>query len=1082
MFGMKPTALLIVSLILSVTTTTTFAAGENEHLFVLPPQRLTVVRTPKPPVIDGQINDSEWRYATAVSGFVNLANATLADERTTAYITYDDTHLYLAFDSKLTTERSPAARESGRDSSVWNDEAIEIHLLPEGRDEARFYQIVFNSAGAVFDRMGRDKSHDFDITVGNDAGMGYWTAEVSIRLADLGIDDPTGQTWRGNLCRSAGMFTCWALSGKGYINPPHWGEIVFADQAQVIQVTTFAPEGSEIVIAGTTFNPTDTRVFTDLSIRLPELDAQLKRDWPDFPSQQWRPLAIMNVLPNGTQDFRLTRPARDDVVKLVQFAARERVGTDLKTSTPGELRMRQAVPWQPKEVRFVSLLSVPDEQRAFVRVDGRALGVREPVAVRLEAKLRDGDAQRVIELPRIDPRGNAATPIDISDWPAGLYDVAFVVAHNGNVIKEGTFEYERRDPPTWYSEGMKLGRSRKVPPPWTAIDLDGDRAVTVWGRTHDLSGSLLLSQVSSKGSSLLAAPVRLVSGDNEANLQHRRSIEIADDRCVWISTGKLGDVDVELRTTIEFDGMIRYDLSLSGGTIDDLQLVVPFRREHATYFHYASSYFGTADAMLMPEDGVRSAFRPFIWIGDNDRGIMWFAESQAGWRSGGKPIEVRHKDSATELVIHLVDKPNSSADRQITFGLHATPVKPTPRDYRSWRMDRVWHRTYPARQAVKWEDQGISLQWRYLWWTARMERIFTEGHTTPLKILPEQFDEQVQAVHAQGTRVLPYMYLYGVNHITTDYDRFYPAWQTMTPRQMPYWGRIIMDSCIGSSVDELLLYGIDQWVKNHDIDGMYFDGAGPPMPCDNPLHGHGWIDEDGNRQPSFPVFSLRAFYKRLWIILTEQHADPVIWVHADGMMPTPCFAFVTANWEGEMVQGAIKGGELLLSDIKPPAFWRGHMLSDQWGVVQTWLPSVFGSDAQRLRQQGDTLATLLVHGVPFARVGSMDVELIHKIWRAQVDFAIDSATFHPYWKSDTLLRVEPANDRLLVSFYERDGRVMMVAANLTDEPATLAATFTGVIQPTGNLRDAVSDATLTMTDGSVKIDVPPRNFRILVSE
>jgi hypothetical protein len=1055
-----------------------FAAGENEHLFVLPVQRLTVVRTPKAPTIDGKINAGEWRYATAVSGFVNLADATLADERTTAYMTYDQTHLYLAFDCKLTTERSPAARESGRDSAVWNDEAIEIHLLPQGRDEARFYQIVFNSAGALFDRMGRDKSHDFDIAVANDAGMGWWTAEVSIRLADLGIDDPTGQTWRGNLCRSAGVYTGWALSGKGYINPPQWGEIVFADSAQVIQVTQFEPQGSEIVIAGTTFNPTDARVYTDLSIRLPELEAELKRDWPDFPSDQWRPRAIMNVLPGGTQDFRLTRPARDDILKLVQFAARERVGEDLDTSTPGELRMRQAVPWQPKDVHFVTLLSVPDETRTYVRVDGRALGVRDAVAVRLEAVQRDGGAQRTVELDAVDPRGNAATPIDISDWPLGVYDVAFAVSQNDAVIKEGSFEYVRRASPTWYSEGLKLGRSRQVPPPWTPIDVDADRAVTVWGRTHDLSGSLLLSQVTSKGSPLLAAPVRLVSGEREAVLQHRRSIEIADDRCVWLSTGKLGDVDIELRTTIEFDGMMRFDLSLAGGTLDDLQLVVPFRREHAMYFHYASSYFGTADAVPMPADGLRMQFRPFIWIGDNDRGMMWFAESPAGWRSGDEPIEVRHTATATELAIHLIDKPNSNANRRITFGLHATPVKPTPRDYRGWRIDRVWPSSYAARQSVEWEAEGIALQWRYLWWTAGMRRIFTEGHTTPLQILPEQFDNEVRAVHDRGTRVLPYMYLYGVNKITTDYDRYYPAWQTMTPRQMPYWGRIIMDSCIGSSVDELLLYGIDQWIKNHDIDGMYFDGAGPPMPCDNPLHGHGWIDEDGHRRPSFPIFSLREFYKRLWIIMTEQHDDPVIWVHADGMMPTPCFAFTTANWEGEMVQGALKGGELLLSDLKPPSFWRAHMLSDQWGVVQTWLPTVYGNDAQKLRQQGDVLATLLVHGVPFARVGTLDVELVHKIWRAQVDFGIDDALFHPYWKNGDQLRVEPAHERLLVSFYERNGRVMLVAANLTDEPATLAVDFVGNIQPTAPLRDAISGETLSGTN----IDIPARNFRMIVSE
>ncbi len=259
-------------------------------------------------------------------------------------------------------------------------------------------------------------------------------------------------------------------------------------------------------------------------------------------------------------------------------------------------------------------------------------------------------------------------------------------------------------------------------------------------------------------------------------------------------------------------------------------------------------------------------FWPFVWLGDDQRGLMWFAESAAGWHSSETPIEVTRAGDVTQLIIHFVDRPETVTRKQLIFGLQAKPVKPIPAGWREWRVERVETRRSTTPR-VEWEKDGLPIQWRML--SPLDGNKFSFRPATPRRC-------KRRALSAI-TRSRP------------------------TPREREPFA-------------DYMLYGIAQWVKQHGVDGVYFDGAGPPVPCANPLHGHGWLDANGKRQPTYAIFGLRDFYKRLWVMLSERVSEPVVWVHADGKMPAPCFSFVTANYEGEFVQGPQLAGDALLSD------------------------------------------------------------------------------------------------------------------------------------------------------------------------
>ena len=93
-------------------------------------------------------------------------------------------------------------------------------------------------------------------------------------------------------------------------------------------------------------------------------------------------------------------------------------------------------------------------------------------------------------------------------------------------------------------------------------------------------------------------------------------------------------------------------------------------------------------------------FKLIFWIGDHQRGIAWFTESDQYWwpfRQQGAIRIVRHPDRV-ELRIGMITAPGSPLPTAATlsFGLMATPIKPLPEGWRNWRFGGQYDsRLYP---------------------------------------------------------------------------------------------------------------------------------------------------------------------------------------------------------------------------------------------------------------------------------------------------------------------------------------------------------------------------------------------------
>ncbi len=68
-------------------------------------------------------------------------------------------------------------------------------------------------------------------------------------------------------------------------------------------------------------------------------------------------------------------------------------------------------------------------------------------------------------------------------------------------------------------------------------------------------------------------------------------------------------------------------------------------------------------AGAVPAEGLRHKFVTYLWLGNEERGFSWFAESPKGWRLGDQyrdqAIDIRPTQAGTVLRINLIknDRP-----------------------------------------------------------------------------------------------------------------------------------------------------------------------------------------------------------------------------------------------------------------------------------------------------------------------------------------------------------------------------------------------------------------------------------------
>ncbi len=686
-----------------------------------------------------------------------------------------------------------------------------------------------------------------------------------------------------------------------------------------------------------------------------------------------------------------------------------------------------------------------------VRISRRIRGERPPVKlivtpwpsegvwqIRASARGADGEVARMtgrIERPDGSAaafdvtgvgEGIGAAEVATADPPPGAYAVVVeALGEDGTLLGQARRELTVPETP-WLGAG--IGLSDAVPPPWTPMRSEptaAGAAVECWGRRYELAGGALPASIASAGAELLAGACRLVGDGAQVAWQAPEQVSAGDASVRLNCAGELGASALAMVATVEFDGMARYDFTLTppegGTTVGPLALEVPLRAEHATLMHHPGQWFlDETCAGAVPAEGWSAGSTWYLWAGDEDRGLCWFAEDQASWGPDAERpgIELAREGERTVMRVWLLNAPAELTEpRTFTWGLMATPVKPLPEDAREWRFGS------PS------GDTNVAVFWSL--------KNFSEWHSFPVPVEPEEYQAMGEEAHERGQRIVPYTNFNMQSDLGEAWEYFGGEWYAHAGQgraaDVLRMGVVNMRCCpLTQSWQDFITWTYKRFLDEYDWDGFYLDNSIPGR-CNNPHHSE---EHYGRRL----IFGTRELMKRFYTLTKANDPRNVMVCHMSAHKCIPLLSFCDATVDGEQYSWALEHFDGDYINLTSLARVRAELMASNWGPISLFLPAIRGSDEHRRVRTRELLALLLPHDVRFWAGGS-DPETLSAALDALDGFRIADARFVPYWADDG---PRVTQEDAIASAYVREGEgALVVVANLADEERAIEVRFNG---------------------------------------
>ena len=1005
------------------------------------PHTLTIPATAAPPTIDGTMAPGEWDRAAAVTGFHELGGD-LASRQTVVYMTYDDTHLYIAFDSikdGRLYEGSP-----GRDSMFERPhDAIEVWLMPPESDWFQFYGVP--GSGFLDLNKSRKLAWNADWKYANtvtDTGelageiqtfsRKRWVAEIAIRFKDLGRSVPgPDEVWRVNFCRDwseekghdkkSEDWTTWSYIDGSFAAPGMFSFLHFGGQAPALQVTGLGdlPSGN-LHVTGRVSAASGARVSVSASLVLRDGSGRVvyERTQPfEFPRDGTREFTFTDTIRvRSTTDMRLT----------------------ISASSPDSNRELTRIEVPFTAVSSFAVKPVPIFAKGFMEVVVDASRLPDlPAVTDLRIEVSGTPLIRRVALARTAPA--ATERFELAGIAPGEYLVrAVLTAPDGTAIASSSEPLTVPERPAWLDN--TVGIIDGVPPPWTPLEIDGQTARMVL-REYRLGNNGLPQQITAVGKEILAGPMELqavVNGRPAALVfEPLQLVSATDRRATWRVRGAAAGVTVGGRLWLEFDGFALLTFDVSGAadtTLDELAFVVPLRKAFALYargrrqlpiseFVSASLYPDTFAGARPVDVGDRNRwfYSPGwqwsntvfneLFVGGDTRGIAFLTETDQYIRGETYADFTTAGDTVT-LRINLVST-STNLDRPLhyEYGYITLPVKPRPADPRLYQPSYFATDKHPEFN----RRQCVAVNYHIL------ANINTPAFRNPragqalVKLLRDKYDVGVVAdtYMSAASTTIPEYALFGHEWDVIPRD----GWVTPTGR--------VRFACQSTSHAQFYLDCARRMVEEMGLGGVYIDVSGP-IANSNPYSGCGYVDEAGVHHPTVPLWASREMYQRLYTYLHTGGRNGIIYSH--GMHESCIGGYVDMVTEGEYWGTERRRQYTRLS----PDMFRAMVMKTQFGTPFTfyifhqysWRGNAYGTPVSL----DSVLMMSLVHGVLVSIGDQVGMREIPPVWDLVSPFLARSE-FLGYWRDEC--PVSTGSEQILASVYLMPGgkEALVVVSN-----------------------------------------------------
>jgi len=664
----------------------------------------------------------------------------------------------------------------------------------------------------------------------------------------------------------------------------------------------------------------------------------------------------------------------------------------------------------------------------------------------------------------------------------------------------------------------QLGIREMLLPPFTPVKVN-DSTISCILRDYQLAPNGLPAQITALQKPILAAPVSLITeknGQTEAIPDGKLSFTRKSDTAVEFTAESFGKLlKMQVNGHFEFDGLLKLDLilnQLSDTPPDRVYLDIPVRKESALLFHAVGDSIRVNPAGFLPSgQGIIwksrsipqnsiSNFIPYIWVGDDERGIAYAADWDRGWIHTGHRDAVelfRHENGDVSIRLNLLNAPiKLKKDHQITLVLMASPVKPMPQGWRGWSDGFGFNGTRIARALYSNPYWGS-----YYGWTARYPAFedFTYikklVETKNTGVIDQEFvkswlDRLNKASPAEAPWIKKFGQSFAVRHTNSAFSvmqMLYPVRDkaviypytcncsiASTLPEFPVfqdeWSPLVH---VYKSYADYAIYYLNQMLE-YGFNGVYNDNTFFAANY-NWVTGNAYIDDQGTVRPSFGLWRIRDYHKRQLTLMVERGLDPWITVHNTNanILPTLCFATNTMGMEW-------KYGSQDFQERFTPDYIRTVNQGRQGGFFPTVIDGVFEKDpVKRTWVTRTMLAVLLPHEVRPTCPHESDAQLYRKIYDLMYRFGIaePDCSFRAYWDESALIRSD--DPKLLVSTYQRGKKLLLVCGSYTGN-ITARLTIRGTTFKSA--KNAETGTTLAIDGNTVTFPMKKHDFALIEAE
>ncbi len=627
---------------------------------------------------------------------------------------------------------------------------------------------------------------------------------------------------------------------------------------------------------------------------------------------------------------------------------------------------------------------------------------------------------------------------------------------------------------SWVGNG--LGDEDEIPALWRDFAVDG-RRVTLWNRTYDFADRPLPVSIRVAGKELFTQAPQLHLDGRAIAWQPLPTTRTG--RSVTFHTrGEAEDLVIVCATTVEFDGMIQFEWTISGEPeIASMNLTWQMAPEFRQYLMTPWLQNGAEPQVALEYPASSASSVKTLWFVTEKRGgFAYTMEHNANWVADfTRPVFFADKADGSCRVQMIDRKVKLPPETDYHALFIATPTRPLPERNRVIRFGDSSRADTPRLAAAGGGD-GLSGVFTY----EPLDPDFTycmKGrvpNTQSFYGAADSLTEQSPvANYFRKYWDIPGCDIYKMRYLkpTSVPGQYEETW----PVTVPACTRLVINDYYLFNQRKLLEHPLGDRVWQ-----LYYDLGGDSM-CFNPLHGCRFKDKFGRDVYRLAVLSKRDLFRRT---VTQAHKyGKTVMVHAQREFLPFMHGLADYFFPGEQHNGLLQRNRFGYTDELSDDTYRSEYNRDVLGVGVIFLPAIghvikdyWSEEAKPVTVSMMTM--LLAHDIDTAEDWATNV-VIQKVWDALEKYRVGSPDTEciPYYAEHAISTSEPS---VRVTTYRcPGGRYVLILANKDARSHTAEVDIGSLTGESFTAQEEYAGAPVEVVGGKFQIKVPARSFRIV---